>query len=127
MDPNTNKIQINVKSHKKNGKLDKAELASTIKHEIMHVTHPKRTEKEVTKLTAKTKIPLAEQHELLKKLHRHRLNSRVGGLKRKFKMKREDSVEPGAFISKINSQKAPRVATALPRNPAERTAIMGAI
>lgn len=122
MEPETNLIEINRKAH--NG--DKAELASSVAHEIMHVKHPKMTEKQVYKKTAKTKIPPAEQRELLKKLHRRTLNGRVGGLKRKFKMKKEDKVEPGTFINKVNSQKA-KIAEELPRIPAERTAIMGAI
>ncbi len=60
----TGKIEINVKAHKG----DKAELASTIKHEILHVKHPKMTEKEVYKRSAKTKIPPQEQTRLLRKL-----------------------------------------------------------
>lgn len=62
---NTGKIRINVK-HRKHK--DPAELASTIKHEIMHVRHPKMTEKEVYKRTTKTKIPKKEQKKLLKKV-----------------------------------------------------------
>lgn len=95
MDPKTNKIKINVKSHKG----DKAELASTIKHEIMHVTHPKRTEKEVTKRTAKTKIPLQEQAQLLKKLHRATIHGREGALRKKYKIA-PGKVEPGAIFNK---------------------------
>lgn len=68
MNPKTNNIKINVQAHKKDGKLDKAELASTIKHELMHVNKPKATEKEVYKATRKTKISPSEQSKLLAKL-----------------------------------------------------------
>lgn len=100
-DPKTKRIAINVKAkpHK-----DKRELASTIKHELMHVTHPKLTEKEVYKRTRKTKISPAEQSALLKKLHRKDLNSKVGALKRRFKMKREEEVVPGTFINKAKEE-----------------------
>lgn len=122
MDPKTNKIVINVKSHKG----DKAELASTIKHEMMHVTHPHMTEKQVYKKTAKTKIPEAEQNKLIAKLKNKTRNYKVGALKRKYKLGRGD-VEPGTFINKINSQKAENVKDGLPKNSSERTAIMGAV
>lgn len=122
-DPKTNRIAINVKArpHK-----DKRELASTIKHEIMHVKHPKMTEKEVYKRTRKTKISPAEQSELLKKLHRHKLNSRVGGLKRRLKMKREDEVVPGAMINRAKemSQKAAQPSGGT-STPLVKVAVMG--
>lgn len=105
MNPATNKIKINIKKHIKNGKLDKAELASTVKHEMLHVTHPHMTEKEVYKKTAKTKIPPQEQSKLLGMLKRKAVNSKVGALKRKYKLGKVD-VSPGTFISKMNSQKA---------------------
>ena len=47
---------------------DKRELASTIKHEIMHMNHPRMWEKTVYSKTAKTKIGPAEQKRLLAKL-----------------------------------------------------------
>lgn len=59
-------IEINVKTHKG----DKAELASTIKHEMMHVAHPKMHEKTVYKKTAKTKILPSEQKRLLAQFHK---------------------------------------------------------
>ena len=77
------KITIDVKKHKG----DKAELASTIKHELMHVKYPKMTEKEVYKKTAKTKIPQSEQSKLLAKL------------------KIKSNFKPGEAISKMNEMK----------------------
>lgn len=104
MNPDNNHIRINVRAHKKKGKLDKAELASTIKHELMHVKHPKMTEKQVYKRTAKTKIPYGEQQKLLAKLRHTKLNRKIGATKRKLKMKRSENA-PGALITKANSQK----------------------
>lgn len=113
IDPKTKQIRINAsaKPHK-----DKRELASTIKHEMLHAKHPKMTEKQVYKNSKKTSITPQEQSELLKKLHRHKLNSRIGGLKRKFKMKREESVEPGTFINKLKAL-----------NEKQRVALMGMV
>ncbi len=107
MDTKTNKIQINVKKHKKNGKLDKAELASTIKHELMHVKHPKMTEKEVYKRTAKTKIPLKEQSKLIAKLkHAPKMsNQKMGAIKRKLDIKRGEEVKTGDMIARMNEKK----------------------
>ncbi len=102
MTPKTNKIEINLKQHMKKGKLDKAELASTIKHELLHVKHPKMAEKEVYKKSAKTKIPPMEQHKLLSKLRNRTRNYKVGALKRKFKLGRGDT-KPGEFISKVTN------------------------
>lgn len=131
MNPKTNEIKINVKSHKKKGKLDKAELASTIKHEIMHVKHPKRTEKEVTKLTAKTKIPPKEQSELLRKLQSRKaqMHGREGAIRKKLKVKPGEAVGPGELFNraKQQSQKAESGKDGLPSNPRERTAIMGLV
>lgn len=56
---------------------------------------------------------------------RARLNSTIGGLKRKFKMKRDDTVEPGTFINKINQPK--KETKELPKNSKLRTSIMGLI
>lgn len=103
MDPDTNKIQINVKKHYKKGKLDRAELASTIKHELMHVRKPKATEKEVYKATAKTKIPPQEQNQLIAKLRNKKMNYKIGSIKKKFKMKGD--LKPGDMISKMNENK----------------------
>ena len=55
-------IEINKKKHKG----DKAELASTIKHEIMHIKHPNMTEAEIYKKTRKTKLADGEIKKLLK-------------------------------------------------------------
>ncbi len=99
MDPKTNKVRINVKAHKG----DKRELASTIKHEMMHVTHPKMTERQVYKKTAKTKIKPQEQSALLTKLHRKSVNYKVGGLKRKYKLGRGDQ-KPGTFINMLRKK-----------------------
>ncbi len=97
----TGQIEINVKAHKRNV----PKLASTIKHEMLHVKHPKLTEKEVYKCTAQTKIPVSEQAKLLAKLRDTQYGKNVTSLKKKFKLKRDDTVEPGTFISKMNSQK----------------------
>ena len=101
MNPKTNKVEINIKAHKG----DKAELASTIKHELMHVKHPKMTEKTVYKKTAKTKIPEGEQHKLLAKLRHKKLNYKMGAMKRKYKLGR-GSQEPGTFIKLAQAKKA---------------------
>ncbi len=101
MDPDTNEIEINVKKHKG----DRAELASTIKHELMHVKHPKMTEREVYKKTAKTKISPMEQTQLISKLRNKKLHYKQGSLKRKFKMDRNEKVEPGTFLTKYNGSK----------------------
>ncbi len=98
------KIEINLKAHKKNGKLDKSELASSIKHELTHAKHPKMPEKEVYKRTAKTKISPQEQTQLLSKLRGKTLNYRVGAAKRKLGMGKK-KVEPGALITNMNAQK----------------------
>lgn len=92
----TGKISINVKAH--GG--DKAELASTIKHEMLHVKYPKMTEKEVYKRSAKTKILPMEQSKLLAKLQRKRVNYKLGAVKRKYKVGPEQR-EPGFFINKL--------------------------
>lgn len=96
------KIEINVRHHKG----DEAELASTIRHELLHVKHPKMTEKAVYKKSRKTKIPQQEQSKLLAKLRHKKMNYKKGALKRKFKMKRGDKTEPGSFISKANQFKS---------------------
>lgn len=122
MNPRTNKIEVNVKAHKG----DMAELASTVKHEMLHVKSPQMTEKAVYKASAKTKIPLMEQHKLIAKLRHKKLHYKQGAIKRRFKIKQGEKVEPGSFISKMNSQKAPHQGT-IPTNPTERTAILGMV
>lgn len=95
------KIHINVKKHKG----DKAELASTIKHELMHVKHPNATEKEVYKATAKTKIPPAEQNKLIAKLRMKNLNQKSGAIKRSMGMGKA-KMNPGDMIAKANEMKS---------------------
>jgi hypothetical protein len=127
MNPDTNEIKINLKAHHKKGKLDVAELASTIKHEMMHVEKPHATEKEVYKATAKTKISPAEQMALVSKLKRKSINYKSGALKRKFKMGRVDT-KPGDFINQMNKNKIKRKINnnqSIPRK--EMISIMGLI
>ncbi len=116
------KIEVNLKAHGK----DRAELASTIKHELMHVKHPKMTEKQVYKMTAKTKIPEQEQSKLIAKLRHKGLNYKMGAAKRKFKLGKVE-MKPGELITNYNSQKVARTKGGLPNRPTERTAIMGAV
>lgn len=97
----TGKIEINVKRHKG----DRAELASTIKHELHHVKYPKATEKETYKATRKTNISPAEQDRLIAKLRMGKINQKAGAIKRKFKMGNGDT-KPGDLISKMNEQKS---------------------
>ncbi len=110
MNPRTNKIEVNLRAHKKNGKIDRAELAGTIKHELLHVKHPKMTEKQVYKASAKTKIPPMEQHKLIAKLRKKKIHYTQGALKRKLKFKKDEKVEPGAFIRKANELSKKQVA-----------------
>ncbi len=97
----TGKIQINIKAHKK----DKKELASTIKHELLHVKHPKMTEKEVYKKSKKTAITPQEQSKLLAKINMKNINQKMGGIKRKFKMG-DGETKPGDMINKMNESKS---------------------
>lgn len=98
------KIEINVKSHRG----DRAELASTIKHELLHVKHPKMTEKETYKRSRKTKINPYEQNNLISKLRMKTLNYKGGSIKRKFKMGKVET-KPGEFISRVNENKQSRI------------------
>ena len=120
MDTKTNLIEINKKKHKG----DRRELADTIKHEWLHVKHPKMHEKMVYKKTGE--ISRAEQDKLIAKLRMKKLNYKSGAIKRKLKIHAGEKTEPGTFISKMNAQKAARPQR-LPKNPSERTAIMGSI
>lgn len=106
----TGKILINVKAHKG----DRAELASTIKHELMHVQNPKMTEREVYKRTAKTKISPMEQSKLLAKLRHKRFHYKTGAVKRKLKLKGE--VSAGELINKSR-----------PSSSRERLVLMGMV
>ena len=63
-DEKTGKIRVNVKMHKD----DMNELASTIKHELMHKHQPNMTEEEIYKATAKTKLSNKEKEMALKVL-----------------------------------------------------------
>lgn len=103
------KVVIYKKAHYKKGKLDKAELASTVKHELLHVKNPKLTEKEVYKKTAKTKITPSEQTKLLAKLRTKKINYQVGTIKRKFKMKSSEGNKPGDLINASRLKKAVQV------------------
>ncbi len=117
------KVEINVKKHIKKGKIDKAELASTIKHELLHVKHPKMTEKEVYKRSAKTKLSPQEQSQMLVKLRHAKINKSIGHLKRKFKVGKDEPVKAGTFITKLNAQKeAAKNVTRV-----EKVSIMGAV
>lgn len=106
-DEKTGVIRINTgaKAHK-----DKAELASTVKHELLHLRHPNMTEKQVYKRTAKTKIPYAEQQKLLSKIRNKRMNYKMGAQKRKLKIKWGTKVEPGDIIKGANANTRKRVA-----------------
>lgn len=64
-DTDTGKIQINKKAHKG----DKKELASTVKHEMLHAKHPKMLEKNVYKKSRKTKLRSQEIKSLLRKVN----------------------------------------------------------
>lgn len=86
------RIEINVKKHKGN----KAELADTIHHELLHKKHPKATEKVIRK---KTKIDMsnmsyAEKEALTKKLRHKKLNYKIGAIRRHLKIQ-PGNVEPG--------------------------------
>lgn len=92
----TGKIEINVKKHKG----DKRELASTIKHEMLHVKHPKMTEKDAYKKSKKTAISPMEQNKLIAKLRMKKINYKMGAIKRKFKVAPSENIEPGTLINK---------------------------
>ena len=100
MNTKTNVVEINKKKHKG----DKAELADTIKHELLHVKHPKMREKTVYKKTGH--ISHLEQSKLVAKLRMKKINYRLGATKRKLGVKHK--VEPGELITKYNSQKTAR-------------------
>jgi len=63
-----NEKKHTIKINKKRHKGDKKELASTIKHELMHAKHPKMWEKTVYKKTCKSKLMQSEVKKLLSKL-----------------------------------------------------------
>ena len=94
-------IRINVKKHRGN----KAELADTIKHELMHVKHPNMKEKAVQK---KTKVASGEQAKLIARLKT--LNYKVGAFKRKLKTAARFETEPGALINEAKTMSRERLA-----------------
>ena len=112
IDMKTKKIEINVKAHKG----DKAELASTIKHERLHLKHPKMTEKDVYKKSRKTKLSFGEQQKLISKLRMKKLNYKTGSIKRKLKIDKKYKTIPGSLINKASSMKS-----------TTKTAIMGLV
>ncbi len=87
-------IKINVKKHQG----DKAELADTIKHELMHAKYPKMHEKTVYK---RMKKPMSqqEQDKMVAKLRMKKLNYKGGAVKRKLKMGAVKTT-PGELISR---------------------------
>lgn len=95
MDTETNLIEINHKAHKG----DRAEEASSLAHELMHVRKPRATEKQVYKKTAKTKIPPQEQSKLLAKLKGATIEKTMNALKKKYKV---EGSAPGAIYQKAN-------------------------
>lgn len=97
-------IEVDVKKHKS----DKRELASTIKHELLHVKHPKMTEKDVYKKSQKAKISPMEQSKLISKLRMKKLNYKGGAIKRKFKMGNVNA-RPGEMIAKMNESKQSKI------------------
>ncbi len=119
-DMKTGVVRINVRAHKK----DKRDLASTIKHELLHVKHPKMTEKQAYKRSKKTSIGPEEQSKLLAKLKRKSVNYKVGVLKRKYKLGRGDT-KPGEFINRINNKRATETEKAMPSK--EKVAFAGLV
>lgn len=101
-------IHINVKKHKGN----KAELADTIKHELMHAKHPNMHEKTVYKAMPKT-MSTKEQNILILKLRMRKLNYKSGAVKRKLKIGAVKT-EPGELITRAKSM-----------NRAEKVSVMG--
>lgn len=111
MDPKTNNIEVNLKKHRG----DKRELADTIKHEMLHVKHPKASEKEVTKLS-QPELSRKEQDQLIAKIRMKKINQKMGAIKRKYKMDPADN-SPGSLIKKSNESKLTK----------QRVAIMGMV
>lgn len=97
-------VEIDVKKHKG----DTSELADTIKHELMHVAHPKMFEKTVYKKMSEKSISPDEQRKLLAKIRTKKIHYKVGAAKRRFKISKNEKVEPGDLITKINAQKTAR-------------------
>ena len=74
------RIEINVRKHKG----DKAQLADTLHHELMHRAHPKMSEKKVYKKTAidMSKMSYAEKAKLVAKMRMKKLNYKGGAIRR---------------------------------------------
>lgn len=100
------KIQINVKKHKG----DKAELSDTIHHEILHAKHPQASEKAIQKKTKidMSKMTYSEKEKLASKVRMKKINYKIGSIKRKLKVSRQDKVEPGDMINKYSQTKPSR-------------------
>lgn len=103
-------VKINVRKHKGN----REELADTIKHELMHVKHPKMHEKTVRKAMPE-KMSKSEEDKLISKLRMKKLNYKSGAAKRKLKMGAVKT-RPGELITRAKSMSRP-----------ERDAIMGLV
>ena len=97
------RIEINIRKHKG----DKAELADTLKHELLHRRHEKAHEKTIYKKTrlAMDKMSYAEKEAMVKKIRMKKLNYKSGAIKRKLKINRHDKVAPGDMIKKANLSK----------------------
>lgn len=115
------RVAIDVTKHK-----TARELASTIKHELLHVKHPKMTEKQVYKRTGVTKIKDTEIPQLLSKVRMKALNYKGGAIKRKFKMGR-GTTAPGDFISKMNESKSETIKKSNKPLSKEHVAIRGMV
>lgn len=109
------KVEINLKHHHAGPK----QVASTIKHELLHVKNPKMTEKTVYKRSQKRHISDSEARRLIAKLRTKKLNYKAGTIKRKLKIKASDKVEPGSLIKKANEIRH--------MDPRKRTAFMGLV
>ncbi len=122
-DTKTNVVEINKKKHKG----DKRQLADTIKHELLHVKHPKMKEKTVYQKT-KSELSQPEQDKLIAKLRMKKLNYKVGATKRKLKAGRVE-FKPGELITKMNAQKVAQNKAKSNNSVSRETkvAIMGAV
>lgn len=100
-------VKINVQKHKGN----KAELADTIHHELMHAKHPKMKEKAVYKQTARDmrEMSASDKDKLVSKLRTKALNYKSGAVKRKLKLGRAQT-KPGELISKARAMTPKRAA-----------------
>lgn len=97
------KIEVNVKKHHGN----KTELANSIKHELLHLKHPKAKEKTIQKKAkiATENMSHSDKMKLIAKIRMKKIHRQEGVLKKKFKMA-PGEVGPGAYISKINEAKS---------------------